>query len=35
VKREPLRGFLTNSRQMLQFIDESFDRSSKIRHASV
>jgi hypothetical protein len=29
-----LRGLLANPRQMLQFINESFHRSGKIRHAA-
>ncbi len=32
-KRQPLCGFLSDSGQVFQFIDESFDRSGKIRHA--
>ena len=34
MKRQALRGLLANSGEMLQFIDESFDGSGKIRHAA-
>ena len=34
VKGQPLRGLLANSGKMFQFIDESFDGSSKIGHAA-
>jgi hypothetical protein len=34
MKRQPLRGLLANSREMLQFIDESFDGSGEIRHSA-
>jgi hypothetical protein len=30
---QPLSSFLSNPGEVLQFIDKSFDRSSKIRHA--
>jgi len=33
-KRQALGGFLANTGEMLQFIDESFDGSGKIRHAA-
>ncbi len=35
MKRKPLRCFLANSRQVFQFIYQSFNRSGKIWHASV
>jgi hypothetical protein len=34
MKRQALRGFLANSGEMFQLIDESFDGSGKIRHAA-
>ena len=34
MKRQPLRGLLPNSGEMLQFINKSFDGSGKIRHAA-
>ncbi len=33
MERQPLRGFLSDAGQVFQFIDESFNRSGKIRHA--
>ena len=34
MKRQTLRGFLANSGEMFQLIDEAFDGSGKIRHAA-
>src|ERR1700737_5163597 len=30
IKRQALRGFVSDARQVLQFVDKSFNRSSKI-----
>jgi len=32
VEGEPLRGLLADAGEMLQFVDETFNRSGKIRH---
>jgi len=34
MKRQALRGFLANSGEVFQLIDEPFDGSGKIRHAA-
>ncbi len=34
MKRQALSGFLANSGEMFQLIDEAFDGSGKIRHAA-